>query len=55
MSTPKNSPRTKLTTLTDAQHDRMASFAQEWIEYGWRTTPLPEEEWAVWEQGARKC
>ena len=55
MSTPKNSPRTKLTTLTDAQHDRMASFAQEWIEYGWRTTPLTEEEWAVWEQGARKC
>jgi hypothetical protein len=44
-----------LTTLTDTQRDRMASFAQSWIEYGWRTTPLTDEEWTVWEAGARKC
>ena len=40
---------TLVTSLTPAQHDRMASFAQEWIEHGWRTQPLTEEEWAVWE------
>ena len=45
----------KLTSLTGAQRDRMASFAQEWIQHGWRTQPLTEEEWAVWEAGARKC
>ena len=45
----------KLTELTPQQRDRMASFAQEWIQYGWRTQPLTEEEWAVWEAGARKC
>jgi hypothetical protein len=45
----------KLTELTPAQHDRMSSFAQEWILRGWRTTPLTESEWQVWEAGARKC
>ena len=29
----------KLTTLTPEQKDRMASFAQEWIQHGWRTNP----------------
>ncbi|MBZ4576167.1 hypothetical protein [Mycobacterium avium] len=48
-------PRKKLTELTPAQRDRMSSFAQEWIEYGWRTNPLTEEEWEVWEAGARAC
>ncbi|WP_136244891.1 hypothetical protein, partial [Mycobacterium intracellulare] len=45
----------KLTELTPQQQERMASWAREWIEYGWRTTPLTEEEWATWESGARKC
>ena len=47
--------RTKLMSLTPEQEARMGSFAQEWIQRGWRTTPLTEEEWAVWEAGARKC
>jgi len=38
---------TKLMSLTDAQRDQMAPFAQSWIEHGWRTTPLTEEEWGV--------
>jgi hypothetical protein len=45
----------KLTELNEAQANRMASWAREWIEYGWRTTPLTEEEWSVWEGGVRKC
>ena len=48
-------PVKKLTELTVPQKDRMASFADEWVQYGWRTTPLTEEEWSVWEAGARKC
>ena len=45
----------KLTTLTPEQKDRMASFAQEWIQHGWRTKPLTEEEWSVVEDGMRRC
>jgi len=45
----------RLQSLTDAQRDRMASFAQEWIEHGWRTAPLTEEEWRVVEDGMRRC
>ncbi len=47
--------RTRIDTLTPAQRDRMASFAQEWIDRGWRTRPLTEEEWQLWEAGARAC
>ncbi len=46
---------TRIDELTPAQRDRMATFAQEWIQRGWRTHPLTEEEWKVWEDGARKC
>ncbi len=46
---------TRITALTEAQKERMGSFAQEWIDRGWRTEPLSEPEWAVWEQGARRC
>jgi len=46
---------TKLMSLTDAQRDQMAPFAQSWIEHGWRTTPLTEEEWGVVEDGMRRC
>src|ERR1044072_8583336 len=45
----------KLTELTQEQRDRMPSFAQEFIEYGWRTEPLTEAEWATWEAGAKRC
>ena len=45
----------KLMSLTDEQRDRMTSFADEWIERGWRTTPLTEEEWKVVEDGMRRC
>ena len=45
----------KLTELTPEQHARMASFAQEWIQHGWRTKPLTEEEWQVVEDGMRRC
>ena len=45
----------KLEALTPAQTARMESFAQEWIEHGLRTRPLTEDEWAVWEAGARRC
>lgn len=45
----------KLTKLTPEQEARMGPLAQEWIQYGWRTQPLTDEEWAVWEQGARRC
>jgi hypothetical protein len=44
-----------LTKLTPEQEARMASFAQEWIEQGWRTMPLTEEEWAVVEAGMQRC
>jgi hypothetical protein len=45
----------RITELTPAQRDRMGSFAQEWIRYAFRTEPLTEEEWDVWQAGARKC
>ena len=48
-------PRKQITELTPTQHDRMHTFAQEFITNAYRTTPLTEEEWAVWETGARRC
>ena len=43
----------RVDSLTREQRERMAPFAREWIERGWRTTPLTEEEWTVQEQGMR--
>jgi len=43
--------------LTPPQRDRITAtaWAQEWIEYGCRVTPLTEHEWETWEAGVRKC
>lgn len=45
----------RLESLTPEQKARMGSFAQEWIQHGWRTQPLTEEEWKVVEDGMRRC
>jgi len=45
----------RIENLTPAQTERMESFAREWIERGWRTAPLTEEEWAVQNEGMRRC
>lgn len=45
----------KLAKLTDAQKDRMASWAQEWTEYGLRTEPLTDAEWRTWYDGVVQC
>jgi len=45
----------QLTKLTPEQRDRMAPHAQQWIEYGLRTTPLTDDEWEMWETGVRQC
>ena len=33
----------------------MRAFAARRIEYGRRTGPLTDDDWAVWEAGARRC
>jgi hypothetical protein len=45
----------RIDQLSSEQKTRMSSFAREWIERGWRTTPLTEEEWALQADGMRKC
>lgn len=45
----------QLSALTVDQRERMAAFVTQRIDWARRTTPLTEEEWAVWEAGARKC
>lgn len=41
----------RITALTPAQHAAMPDYAQAWIEKGWRTGPLTEDEWAVQHAG----
>jgi len=43
------------TRLTSAQRDRIDSFSRQWIETTRRTATLTDEQWSVWETGARKC
>lgn len=47
--------RQQITELTPVQRERLAPFAAEWIENACRTTPLTEDEWAVVEDGMRRC
>ena len=45
----------QLTVLTDELLDQMRAFAARRIEYGRRTGRLTDDDWAVWEAGARRC
>lgn len=50
--------RTRPTQLTEHvadQRDHVAAFVTQRIDYARSTMPLTEDEWAVWEAGARKC
>ena len=45
----------KFARLTPEQRDRLPSFVQGWIDDGWSTMPLSDDEWRAWQAGVQYC